>query len=54
MYVTPSGRRFVLANHSLGEWAASRMSDMLRLGCSDHAAEAVYREYADAERVESK
>ncbi len=48
MFVTPSGHRFVLAHHSLGEWAATRMADLLRLGCSDATAEAVYRDYADA------
>ncbi len=48
MFVTPSGHRFVLAHHTLGEWAATRMADLLRLGCSDATAEAVYRDYANA------
>jgi hypothetical protein len=50
MFVTPSGHRFTLGYHSLGEWAAIRMGDLLRFGCSDRYAEAVYRDYANAKR----
>ena len=54
MFVTPSGRRFVLSHYTLGEWAAIMQAALLSLGCSEAYAEAVYREYADAERVEAK
>jgi hypothetical protein len=51
MFITTSGRRFALAYYSLLEWAEILTAALLHLGCSDQYAEAVYRDYATAERL---
>jgi hypothetical protein len=51
MFITTSGRRFALAYYSLLEWAEIMKAALLHLGCSEEYAEAVYRDYATAERL---
>jgi len=50
MYVSQSGRRFVLASHSPAEWGERMKAALLYLGCSEEYAEAVRLEYASARR----
>jgi hypothetical protein len=52
MFVTASGRRFVLAYSSLLDWAEEMKSRLVHLGCSPEYAEAVRVEYAEAVPVD--
>lgn len=49
-YITPTGRRFTLAYHTLDEWADRIHTALISLGCTDEYATRAADEYRNARR----